>query len=113
LIMSNRLVRIRQADDGLGLIVTKSKGELFVRDISEALESKRIEDVFIMAVAAYRFDGYVGEAREVTQVKLYRIGDMDACPVCGKAWEKMRDDYYDAAYKAGYQAGKDEAGGGV
>jgi hypothetical protein len=95
----NRFVRILPADGGL--LVDKTKGELFVRDIMEALESNSDDNVYAMFIRACRFDGWAGDDRAVKQVRLYDIESSDACPLCSKAWQKMRDDFYEEGYRAG------------
>ncbi|MDR1946463.1 MAG: hypothetical protein LBQ51_04775 [Desulfovibrio sp.] len=82
----------------------KTKGELFVRDIMEALESNSDDNVYAMFIRACRFDGWVGDDRAVKQVRLYDIESSDACPLCGKAWQKMRDEFYEEGYRAGQAA---------
>jgi hypothetical protein len=98
---SNRLIRIEPSAIADGVVIRKSKGELTVRDVAEALiRSNYEEESFALFVHAPVFDGFTGEDKPYGAVLLYRIAG-DVCPVCGKNLQQIRDDAYSRGYEDG------------
>lgn len=102
--MSNRYVKIQQPEYGV-VLVKKSRGELSVEDVMEAIRDNGFEDeLFALFLKAPVFDGYLGEDK-VSQVVLHNLTTCDVCPVCMKIQDDERGRIYDAAFQEGYTAG--------
>jgi hypothetical protein len=96
---SNRLVHIEPSAIADGVVIRKSRGELTVRDVAEALiRSNYEEESFALFVHAPVFDGFTGDDNAFKSVLLYRING-DSCPVCGKNLQQIRDDAYNQGYE--------------
>lgn len=102
---SNRLVNIEKPEYGV-VLVKKSRGELSVEDVMNAIRDADIDDCFVMFFKATQFDGYLGDEKGTSAV-LHNITTTDSCPVCCKITEEMYGQIYDSAFQDGYKAGKE------
>ena len=106
--MSNRFVKIEKPEYGV-VLVKKSRGELSVEDVMEAIRDNGLEDdLFALFLRAPVFDGYLGEDK-VNRVVLHNLTTCDICPVCMKIQEDERGRIYDIAFQEGYRAGTEAA----
>ena len=104
----NRLVSVIPTKSGTGIVVRKSKGDLSIEDVMEALRDTPYEDDdFALFVRVPVFNGYYGEEKPFSSVTLYRITNADNCPACARNLQELRDKYFEEGYKYGL----DTAGG--
>lgn len=99
---ANRFVSIEKPEHGIWL-VKKSKGELSITNITDALRDENTEDDFILHLRATVFDGYLGEDT-FNCATLFNISQMDNCPVCQKKWEELHSQLWEEAFKAGIES---------
>ena len=100
--MSNRYVKIETPEYGV-ILVRKSRGELSVEDVMEAIQDNGLDDLYALFLKAPVFDGWLGEDK-LDHVVLHNVTTCDRCPVCQKALDEERGLVYDAAFQDGYNA---------
>lgn len=102
----SRYVIVEETEHYGVFVVRRSKGELTVADIGEAIEDYGLEGAHTAFFYAPQFDGFLGEDGAVQSTQLLNLSMLEYCPVCSKAWEEMRTHIYEAAYQDGYKAGQ-------
>jgi len=96
---SNKYISIESIQNGMRLI-RKSRGELSLSQIMDALSDAGEEQLFAIFIKATVFDGWLGEGA-VNSVELYDVEQFETCPVCQKALTEERGRIYEEGYKDG------------
>ncbi len=111
----SRLVSVERPKYGVA-VVKKSRGKLTIEDIMEGLRGNSEDEECRFALFLRPAGGHEcvpGDDPDAPMpAVLHNLDLLDSCPACGASYEDMRNQFHDATYRAGYEAGLEAARSG-